>query len=259
MLLRFISFIFMTLIGICASLDAFGDRSPSSMVCHKVFEDHGRTERLSAGAVDAQFDEIAMLDDWKSDFQTQRTLRDEDRAALDLYLERAIEVLGEGRSARHYLDEMKSIRTQVSRRNSNFDLSHTPSERLAESHVEFQAQDILARLKPEELVPELNSPTVHAVTLTAEVIRFLHELPPSRAVKFMKAIHKGFTPAHTGGGIVRLEQSGENLIEVKIVGDGGDLRLIGCINKGSLSLRTTFIKRGVAPAMAMGRFRVLCR
>lgn len=197
--------------------------------------------------LDAELDELSELERWSQDFQTSRSLRAEDRVLLTQEIDRAMEELGNGKSARQAIDGIREIRTRAASRTgeSGATSSQTASlDSLAGATERLNDPALVSRLQPGVSIEDLASPGISKVTLRPEVVKFLKEQPQERSLKFLRAIQRGFTAPKGSSGIVRYNSVTKNFVEVKVLAQGVKQRLIGCVHNGTLELMAVFEKHG---------------
>lgn len=78
--------------------------------------------------------------------------------------------------------------------------------------------------------------------------------------RFLRSILKGYVPAGSGSGIVRITDQHENLIEIKTIGGReGNTRLIGCRGAaGSITILKVYEKKNEGGGGSLKKFSLLC-
>lgn len=107
-------------------------------------------------------------------------------------------------------------------------------------------------------VPYATEDTVglSTVRFTREFVGEFIELEPEFGRRFLRAIQRGFKPAASGSGLVRITDVHKALVEVKVIGTKE--RLLGCLRSGELELRRVITKRNENKGGALARYRDLC-
>lgn len=95
-----------------------------------------------------------------------------------------------------------------------------------------------------------------SVQFSEDVTGDLEDVDSRFPARLLRAILHGFVGAHSRSGIVRLRDIHKDLVEVKVIGT--DLRVLGCVNKGHLTLKRMIKKRNENKGGSLARYAYLC-
>lgn len=99
---------------------------------------------------------------------------------------------------------------------------------------------------------------IHQVIFDEVLVRGLEDVDQGDLIRFLRAIEKGFVPSLSGSGVLRVTDVHKRFVEVKIIGHGGDYRLVGCFEHGVLTLKKVYHRKSRGSGGALQVFHHLC-
>ncbi len=95
------------------------------------------------------------------------------------------------------------------------------------------------------------------INFEEKAIKEIVNLDMQTFIRLLRAIQKGFVPAHGGTGIYRATDVHTKFIEVKIVGRGIK-RLVGCLDGRKLIIKRVYAKQNEGKGGSLSKFKKLC-
>lgn len=177
--------------------------------------------------LESQFDELVGIDDWLKSSQVQKVMTPEELSRYQSHVDVALDRLNEQQSAERVLTGLRQVKSDYEGGVGTFSREYR----------------IVRNLKPNEEISDIKPPGVSSVKMSKEVVNFLQE-NRNAATDYVKAIEKGFVNGEGATGITRRAGINPHFISVKVVGNQGQYRLLGCIEKGEIILLTIDRKGG---------------
>lgn len=163
-------------------------------------------------------------------------------------------LLGKSQSAERLREELEEISHKV---------EVESAEPLQEIKPTARPRTILDFVKfPQELfaggVVEISNQDSYIVSASfaGELLANYWDIPPAQQAKFLRAIYNGAVGPVGKSGIKRLQDIHRDLVEVKILGTG--TRLLGCLQRGHLTVLKLLLKHSDHGKGNLSRFRHLC-
>lgn len=183
----------------------------------------------------------------------ESTYPDLDLSSIRLEVEELIDLtLAEGP-----LDEIRRRFENVV--HSVFNLRTVEEEKVSERIHSFSLLILDPNQLKASIAYEVSNQSISSVRFEEGVVRDLSKVSSDMIKRMFRSIEKGFVPPLSGSGIVRMTDVHKKFIEVKTIGFGGSIRLLGCLEGNTITIKKLYYKKNDGAGGSLQAYAGLCK